>query len=371
MIRHFQAATRIHAGISAATDTRDVLERIGARRVVVVVDRGLEEIGLLEDLLSRADVQDLVVQVTRVDVNPAPEPVQEAAMRAREVRADAVLGIGGGSALGAAKAIALLQTNDVPIMHLEGANRAAHRPVPTVAIPTTAGSGSEVSNALVLHERGLSREIVVRGKGYEPVAAILDATLLRGLPWDPLVFAALDALTHALEALWARGRSMFTDACALHAAREIFDTLATAVTGVNDGRNSSGENDVVLQRLLEASSLANLACGNSGLALVHALSSSPRITLAHGMQNGVLLPHVARFNRELLSAPACALVDELPELYSRIGFQPRFVEGTADSAAMLMAAQEHPFRINNGRDASDDQLLALLLEAGAGDLVRA
>src|SRR5699024_5823252 len=165
---------------------------------------------------------------------------------------------------------------------LAGQDRAEHPPVPTVAVPTTAGSGSEVSNALVLHELGQTREIVIRGDGYEPVAAVLDATVLRGLPRAPLVFAALDALTHALEALWSRGRSLFTDACALHSASEIIEVLPAAVSGQANGTNARGENDETLQRLLEAASLANIACGNSGLALVHALSSSPAVDLPHG-----------------------------------------------------------------------------------------
>jgi len=371
MIRQFQVPTRIHAGVGAATEAGIVLERLGARRVLAVVDRGLEKAGLLARLLDGAGVRDIVVDVVLIDVNPAPAPVEEAAARAREAGVDVVLGIGGGSALGAAKAIALLQTNDVPLMGLEGADRAAHRPVPTVAIPTTAGSGSEVSNALVLHEPGLVREIVVRGFGYEPVVAILDGTVLRDLPRDPLVFAALDALTHAFEALWARGGNVFTDACALHAAREIFDVLPAAAAGRADGSNSSGDNDALLQRLLEASSLANLACGNSGLALVHALSSSPAVAVAHGLQNGILLPHVAGFNRETLSEPAEDLVDRLPELYDSIAFDAQFEDGVADASAMIDASRGHPFRINNRRDATDEQLFELLRQAGSRDLVRA
>ncbi|GAB3633863.1 lactaldehyde reductase [Microbacterium shaanxiense] len=370
MTLQFQVQTRIHAGIGAVSGTRSILDRLGAQRVLVVVDRGLEEIGMLTRMLDTGRVGDLVVDTVRIDVNPAPAPVEEAAAGARAADVDVVLGVGGGSALGAAKAIALLQTNRVPILELEGDARARHLPVPTVAIPTTAGSGSEVSNALVLHEPGLVREIVIRGAGYEPVAAILDGTTLRDLPRNPLVFAGLDALTHALESLWARGRSVFTDACAAQAARELFEVLPIAVSGDADGRNSSGENDTALQRLIEASSLANIACGNSGLALVHALSSSPVVELAHGLQNGVLLPHVAHFNRDALDTSTRELVERLPALYEQIGFHARFEEQIADAVAMVQASRGHPFRENNVRDATDEELHALLHAAGADDLAR-
>lgn len=371
MISQFRVATRILAGSGALAETRAVLTDLGVSRVVVVADRGLAELGLLSGILDAANVDDLVVATALTDVNPTPTAVEAAAEAARGRHAEAVIGVGGGSALGAAKAVALLLTNPVPALELEGVDRAFTRPAPTAAIPTTAGSGSEVSNALVLHEPGLVREVVIRGSGYEPIAAVLDAVVLRQLPRAPLVFAALDALSHALESLWAAGGSMFTEACAVRAAREILDTLPNAVGGIDDGRNAAGENDAALQRLLEASCLANLACGNSGLALVHALSSSPAVHLPHGMQNGILLPRVAQFNRTALTAEGRALVDRLPALYDAIGFDPRFRDRAADVEAMLDASRDHPFRTNNICDTNDDQLRDLLRDAGATDAVSA
>src|SRR5690606_6642803 len=271
---------------------------------------------------------ELVVATALADVNPAPVAVEAAAKLARDVSAQAVLAIGGGSGLGAAKAVALLLTNIVPVLTLEGADRAPHPPAPTIAIPTTAGSGSEVSTALALPEPGLVREVVIRGRGYEPSAAILDGVVLRGLPRAPLIFAALDALTHALESLWAAGRSIFTEACAVRAAQEILETLPLAVDGTENGRNGAGQSDDVLQRLLEASCLANLACGNSGLALVHALSSSPAVDLPHGLHTGILLPYIARLNRPVLDREGRALAYRLPGLFEQIGFVARFDDDT-------------------------------------------
>lgn len=365
MTRRFRLGTRIHAGVGALAETAGIFAAEGIDRVFVVADRGVAEIGALDRIIERAGVGNLVVGTALADVNPAPASVVNAAEAARRGRAQGVLGIGGGSGLGAAKAVALLLGSNTPLSDLEGTDRADLPPVPTIAVPTTAGSGSEVSNALVLHEPGVVREIVIRGEGYEPTAAVLDASVLRGLPRSPLVFAALDALTHALEALWSRGRSVFTDACALHAGTEILALLPDAVAGCEDGRNADGDNDEVLQCLLEASSLANIACGNSGLALVHALSSSPAIDVPHGRQNGVLLPHVARLNRSALEATGRTLADGLGELYERIGFTARFEPGEAFAAPMIEASRGHVFRENNAVEATDDELRRLLDEAGA------
>lgn len=365
MSTSFTAPTRIVAGLGSVATVHDELARLGARRVVVVADEALISLGLVDDIIRRGGITEQVVATIGAKVDPSPATVEAAARTALNAAADAVVGIGGGSALCAAKAVALLLRQQVPVTSLEGADRAEHLPAPTIAIPTTAGSGSEVSNALVLHEPGLVREIVIRGDGYQPQVAILDATALRGLPRTPLIYAALDALSHAMEALWARGRSVFTDACATRAADIILEALPDAADGAADGKNSSGGNDHVLQRLLEASSLANLACGNSGLALVHALSSSPTVPLAHGLQNGILLPFVARLNRDTLSTQERALADRIEPLYRRLGFVARFDTDVVDLEAMIAASSGHAFRLNNRHEATDNELRDLLRDAGA------
>lgn len=366
MSRQFQSATQVRTGLGSLEETATVCEEMGVRRVAVIADGGLDAGGILDDFIERMGIGPFIVERILAGVNPSPESVVATATRVRESGADAVLGIGGGSGLCAAKAAALLATNRTSVSTLEGVDRASVPPLPVVAVPTTAGSGSEVSNALVLHEAGRVREIVIRGRGYEPSVAILDATVLRGLPRTPLVYAALDALTHSLEAMWARGRSSFTDACAISAAETILTALPLAADGAADGSNREGTNDTSLQELLEASALANIACGNSGLGLVHALSSSPRVGLAHGLQNGILLPYVARFNSTVLGQQSLDLVQRLPLLYERIGFTATFEPGTADAERMIEASRGHAFRDNNLRPTGDEQLAQILSAAGAG-----
>jgi alcohol dehydrogenase class IV len=208
---------------------------------------------------------------------------------------------------------------------------------------------------------------VVRADGCEPRVAILDGTVLRRLPRDPLLYAGLDALSHAMEAQWARHGSWFTAALGEAAAQQIIEVLPAVAEGARNGANGGGANDESLQRLIDASCAANMACGNSGLTLVHALSTAPSVRLPHGLKNGILLPYVARFNEEV-SAPATrSLIAGIGPLYRTLSFRAVFPADLADTDAadaMVAASSGHPFRANNLRDSSDAELFGMLAEAG-------
>ncbi|GAA4782927.1 ethanolamine utilization ethanol dehydrogenase EutG [Actinomycetospora chlora] len=364
----FSVATRVVSGPGCVATLPDELAALGGRRVAVVADRGVDDAGLLASVLAPVDPARVAATVL-VDPDPDVAAAERAAAAARAQGCDTVLAVGGGSALGAAKAVAIRLTNDDRIDRYAGVGNVPHRPAPTLAVPTTAGSGSEVSQVLVLHEAGRAEELVVRSPGCEPRTALLDGTVLRRLPHAPMLYAGLDALSHALETQWARGASPYTRALGLAAAATVIDRLPAALAGTGSGRNAEGGHDAVLQDLLDAACAANMACGNSGLTLVHALSTAPSVHLPHGLQNGVLLPHVARFNAEVSEPAVADLVAELPALYDAVGFAARFPAGTVGpdgAAAMVEASTGHPFRRNNRREADDDQLRALLAAAGAG-----
>ncbi|MEU1202728.1 iron-containing alcohol dehydrogenase [Streptomyces sp. NPDC005813] len=353
----FRSATTVVSGFGSLSGLPDHFAALGAERVAVIADRGVAEAGLLARVLG-PDGRIPVRTTQLIAPNPDVAATEAAASAARRAGCDAVLAVGGGSALGAAKAVAIRITNDQPITAYEGSGRVTTRPAPTVAVPTTAGSGSEVSNALVLHEPGRDREIIVRGPGCEPAVALLDGAVLRDLPRTPMLYAALDALTHAMEALWARGGGTVTDALASAAADRILTVLPRAL---------EDRDDDALQLLLEASCMANLACGNSGLGLVHALSAAPDIKLPHGYQNGALLPYVARFNEQVLATEHRPLVHRIAALYDSVGFAGRFDGGELTAhhgRAMVRATQDHPFRLNNRRPSTDEDLFSILHEAG-------
>ncbi|MBJ8348258.1 iron-containing alcohol dehydrogenase family protein [Antrihabitans sp. YC2-6] len=352
--RHFSVDTDVISGIGALSELAASVRALGATRVAVVADRGVAAAGLLDRMLT-ADVP--VFWTGLADVNPNVAACDSAVAAAQEAECDAVIGVGGGSALGLAKALAIMLTNPGSILDYEGTGRVKMPGAPLIAIPTTAGSGSEVSNALVLHEPGRLREVVVRGRGCEPNVAILDGSSLRELPRAPMLHAALDALTHACEALWTQNRTVMSDALAEKAARSIIDVLPAAL----DRRDDNS-----LQQLMEASTAANLACGNTGLGLVHALSSAPTTPLPHGYQNGALLLAVAEFNWDAIDAGHHSLLARIPALFAAVGWPGHFGHDDLDTdriEAMIAATVDHPFRTNNFRPSNDEQLRGILAAA--------
>jgi alcohol dehydrogenase class IV len=354
----FRARTRLVIGAGCVTQRLcDELHLLGTGPVAVVVDRGLIAAGLVDELLEGCERSRLVL-CEGVGVDPDVAAAERVADEAIELGAEAVLTIGGGSALCAGKATAIRITNPGLLYDYRGRDRLARPPAPTIAIPTTAGSGSEVSTVVVLHDSELEQHLVIRGTGYEPDVAMLDGTLLRTLPAGPMIDAALDALSHCYESLWAHRATAITEALALSAAATIRRELPRALDGSVEA----------MQELIVASAMANLACGNAELGIVHALTSAPGVHLPHGYQNGVLLPWAAEFNRPALSEAAAREVAALPELYDTIGFQPRFADGelsVIDAEAMVGAALRNPFLANNRRAAGEDELRAVMAAAGA------
>jgi alcohol dehydrogenase class IV len=356
--REFLAGTRIVHGSGCVRERLpDELAALGVPVVALVADRGLADLGRLASLVPAPSGVELPL-CALVGVDPDLAEAERAARSAISHGARAVLGIGGGSALCAAKAVAIRLRNPGPLDAYAGRERLPELPAPVIAIPTTAGSGTEVSPVVVLHDSSQERHIVIRGRGYEPSVALLDGTLLGSLPRRPMIHAALDALSHCYESLWSRGASLLTDTLALSAARTIRSALPRALDGCDED----------MQELIEASAMANLACGSAELGLVHALTSAPSVELPHGYQNGVLLPHVAAFNAPVLDERAAREVEQLPGLYERIGFEARFAPdeiGAPGAEAMVAAAMSNPFRQMNRRPSTEADLRALMAAAGA------
>jgi alcohol dehydrogenase class IV len=353
----FSAPTEIIGGLGALSQLEALVARLSPQRIAVVADDGVARAGILNSVMECLPRTTEVCGLVRPD--PTTDDVQTFAELAIERGSDLVVAVGGGSGLAAAKAVALLLRNSGPISAYAGRDQAPNGAAPSIAIPTTAGSGSEVSNALVLHDPARPAVLVVRGRGYEPNIAILDGLLLRSLPREPFIYASLDALSHAVEALTVRKRSPFTDALAYAAADVIYAVLPRAL----EGREPED-----LQALLEASAIANLACGSSELGLVHALTLSTAVHLAHGYQNAVLMPHVAAFNRQDVPERTQQVIDGIIPLYDRIGFDPHFRPGelTADDVeGMVRIAMAVPLSANNIRPAAAEQLFDMLAAAGA------
>jgi alcohol dehydrogenase class IV len=348
----FMGSTR--AIVAPGEASTRLAEEAATRDVVwaVIADRGFAESGALDPLLAGLAPEWFAI-VGLVNEDPGLEDVEELWIRSTEHKAGGVIAIGGGSALCAGKAVAIRQTNPAPLVQYRGRDRLLRPPSPCIAVPTTGGSGSEVSEVVVLHEPNDGPQIVIRGRGYAPVVAILDGELLASLPRRPMILAALDAFSHAYESLWSTSSTSFTDALALSAARRLRKALPLALDGDATAR----------QELVEASAMANYACGNAELATVHALSSAPVVHLPHGYQTGILMAHVADWMAPALTPEAAEEISHLEGCFQVIGFDPHFKASELDQAhrdAMVKAALESPLLANDPLTPDADQLARIV-----------
>ncbi|MCJ7612767.1 MAG: iron-containing alcohol dehydrogenase [Candidatus Aminicenantes bacterium] len=290
----FHNPTRIIFGSGAIKQVKAEVERAGGDdHPLIVTDRGLVAAGLVAKLLSefpRAMVFD------EVENNPRHTTVNRAGDMARRIAPRVIIGLGGGSALDAAKAVALLATNPGGIEDYEGRAQYKSIPLPLVAVPTTCGTGSEVTWVSVITHSGRKFKMSIKGPAMFPATALVDPDLVRSLP-EPLVASTgMDALTHAVEAFTARPANALTDMF----AREAFRLILSSITGA---RADIKANTEARERLMLGSLTAGLAFGNSDVGAVHCLAESigALFDTPHGTANAVFLPYVMEFN-----APAAA-----------------------------------------------------------------
>jgi len=291
-ILEFSCPTRIVHGIgSVAERLGSEVRTLGSQRVVIVTDPGIVKAGLLEPVigaLDEAGVQHLVYD--RIGHDARVGVVDDGAKLCRDEKADLVVVIGGGSALAAGKAVAAIATNGGSLGDHQGPAKLSIEPLPVIAIPTTAGSGSEVSAAVPYYDENRGRKTGTQSHFFYPKVAILDATLLKTLPFRQAVLSGVDALTHAMEAYLTVRATPITDALALAAIQMLGGNLRTAAT--------TTDLEAKDQALL-GSTMANLACGNAKLGLAHLLNrpvNSLFPEVPYGESIGILLVPVMSFN---------------------------------------------------------------------------
>ncbi len=289
--------TRMIVGPDAATRLPAELEQLGVRRALIVADPGLQQIGLvgqIESILSNAGLTSAAY--LGVSKNPVEKDVLDGVKTYRQVGADVVIGLGGGASMDVAKAIRLKTTHELDLEYYDdlkdGWKKIHGNQPPMIAIPTTAGTGSEVGRASVICLGDVSQKVVIFSAHMMPNVAILDAKLSQGLP--PAVTAAtgIDALTHAIEAYVAKGTHPFADMYALAAISRISIYLERAV---RDGKDLQARHEMLL-----AASMGAIAF-QKGLGACHALAHplSAVAGLHHGLANALMLSHVIRFNMGL------------------------------------------------------------------------
>jgi alcohol dehydrogenase class IV len=289
----FSIPTQVLFGDGISRQTGALAKGLGAARVFAVTDPGVAKAGVLDGALASMDDAGLALEVfDRAPLDPTLADAAAIGDAARAFGADLVVAAGGGSGLCSGRGAAMAATNG-DLHACTGHEKYARDPLQVIAIPTTAGSGSEVSKHVTLTDERTGRKTGIDGYTNAPRVALLDPALVQGVPRAVAVASGIDAFLHALEAYLSTRATPLTDAIALDAFERIWRLLPKALGG--DGR---AKGDMLL-----ASAMANVACGNAGLTLVHAMNGGVTYCfkarghqpVAYGMIHGALMPPILRF----------------------------------------------------------------------------
>jgi len=254
----------------------------------------------LKGLLESAGVKEVIV-FDRVEPNPSASIVDEAGRIAAEREVDFVIGFGGGSALDTAKGVAVVAMSGKSIKDYFYPAEIKHTVLPVIAIPTTCGTGSEVTKyTIISYER---RKNVVLGDSIVPIAAILDSEVLGYLPHDVLAHTVMDALSHAIESCFHVKSNELTYMFSVEALKTIFENFARGYDG----------NPLCREKLFYASMIAGLAINLSGAVIVHGLGYylTERYGIPHGLANALFLPQLIKYSAERLPERLISLCQRL------------------------------------------------------------
>lgn len=268
--------------------------RLGAKRVLLVSDKGLEKSGwvdIIRGILESARLD--CIYFDELTANPRDSQIQQGARLYRENQADVIIGLGGGSPIDASKGIATIVSNGGNIHDYEGANRISHPLPPMIFIPTTAGSGSDVSQYAIITDEIRHVKMSIISRSLVPNISIIDPDLLVTKSRQLILSSAVDALAHAIESYVSRLASPFTESQAMTAIRLIAGNIKPA---------ANSKDSEALKNLSIASTAAGMSFSNAGLGVGHALAHSlgGRYDVTHGLTLPILLPAVIRFNQ-----PSC------------------------------------------------------------------
>jgi alcohol dehydrogenase class IV len=292
----FTFPNRILFGAGAAGSLASELGRLNVHRPLIVTDPGLVAAGLVGRLIG--PIGHRAVVHADVQANPTEADVLDGLARYREAGCDGLVAIGGGSPIDAAKAIRLLVTHPGRLADYDltrgGMERIGPEMPPMVAVPTTAGTGSEAGRGTLIQLPQTGRKTIALSPYLLPSAAICDPELTLGLPPALTAATGMDALTHCAESFLSISVHPICDGIAVEGLRAIFKGLETAV---NDGSNLEARTSMMTGALLGGISF------HKGLGVVHSLSHAlgAEGRVHHGTLNAILLPHALRFNRSVAS----------------------------------------------------------------------
>lgn len=284
--------TKIYMGINAHKKLKEIIAEQKVKHLFLMCDPGVvsgEIYQFVENILKDNHVTFDVF--TEIEPDPSTKTVEKAYEICRTTRPSILLALGGGSTMDAAKAAGILATNGGRIQDYEGNDKFKNPPLPLIAIPTTAGTGSEVSYVCVITDTERATKMPIRSAALNRAQiAILDPVALTSLPEKAAAHVAMDAFVHALESYVSLNANPITDAVNLHAIELIAQNVRSFVS--NRNHLEAGFH------MLCAATLAGMGFSNTGLGNIHCMARlvGAFFHVPHGLSNAVCLPYVAEFN---------------------------------------------------------------------------
>jgi len=340
------AVVKFHApevvfGLGALAEAGFAAARLGARRPFVVTDDGVHEAGWVHQLLGHLRSAGLDPVVWRgITPNPKDVEITQGYHHYLESGCDVLIGIGGGSSMDAAKGIAILSGNGGTILDYAGVDQVTRPIPPLLMIPTTSGTGADVSQFCIVTDTTDSVKITIMGRALVPDISITDPRLLTTMPEWLAAATGLDALTHGIESFVSLAHNPLADGHALSAVRLVSHYLPATIQRPDDLSART--------EMAQASLEAGLAFTNAILGATHAMSHQVGglLDLPHGVINGILLPHVIRYNAQIIpdrfrdlavavglpvaGAPADEVAGQLSDYVRRLGDEVGVPKGLRD-----------------------------------------
>jgi alcohol dehydrogenase class IV len=287
----FTGARKIVFGNGSFQQLPELIRELQAKRPLIVLDKQLAATGMKEQvsaLLKKSGMESQIFD--KVEAEPKISQADDGAKLALKGKCDLVVGIGGGSAMDVAKAIAVLAANKGKAVDYLGLNKVPGPGLPKIMIPTTSGTGSEVTFTSVFVRPDLKKKEGMNSPFLYPDLALLDPLLTVSLPPGPTASTGIDALCHAIESYTSINASPLSELISREAIALITANLRTAV--------HNGSNIAAREKMLLGSLYAGLGLANAGVTAVHSLSYplGGKYGIPHGLANTVLLPHVMSFN---------------------------------------------------------------------------
>lgn len=291
IVTRFYIPTKVVRGIGAVDEIGKEAKALGAKKALIVTGKNIAKAGLIEKPEKPLKSAGIEVEVfDEVMPDPTVKLVEKGMEIVRKGDFDVLIGLGGGSNIDAAKAMSVMARNTGSICDYEGTDKFPNPTMPIIAVPTTAGTGSEVTYSSVITDTDRDYKFVVWSSLIPPRVAILDPQMPATGPVMARISAGMDALTHAIESYVSKNANPYSESLALSAIKLISDSLRMSIA---DASNAEAMSNMQL-----AANMAGMAFTNTRLGIVHAIALPPSALfhVPHGIANAILLPYGMEFN---------------------------------------------------------------------------